>query len=107
MDVASYIRRPYPGQYLRGPVRIKWRAKTCSASSDLLFDQRRSRVLQPWLEVLAGVAAFDLNDVLRRACGDHAAATVAAFGAHVDQPVGALDHVEVVLDHHDRVAEVG
>ena len=27
-------------------------------------------------------------------------------GPHVDQPVGGLDHVEVVLDHHDRVALV-
>jgi hypothetical protein len=34
------------------------------------------------------------------------AAAVAAFGAEVDDPVGGLDDVEIVLDHHDRVALV-
>ena len=34
------------------------------------------------------------------------AAAVAAFGAQVDDPVRRLDHVEVVLDHEDRVAGV-
>ena len=29
------------------------------------------------------------------------------LGAEVDQPVGALDHVEVVLDDDERVARVG
>ena len=38
--------------------------------------------------------------------GDHLAAAGAAFGAHVDHPVGGLDDVEVVLDHDDGVAGV-
>ena len=46
------------------------------------------------------------GDVLRRAGRDHAAAAGAAFGAHVDDPVGGLDDVEVVLDHDQRVAGV-
>ena len=33
-------------------------------------------------------------------------AAVAALGPEVDDPVGGLDHVEVVLDHHHRVAVV-
>jgi hypothetical protein len=37
---------------------------------------------------------------------DDPPAAIAAFGSEVDQPVGGLDHVEVVLDHHDRVAAV-
>lgn len=44
--------------------------------------------------------------LLRRALCDHRAAAGTAFGAHVDDPVGRLDDVEVVLDHHDRVAGV-
>ncbi len=36
--------------------------------------------------------------------GHDAAAFLAAFGAEVDQPVGGADHVEVVLDHQQRVA---
>ena len=42
----------------------------------------------------------------RRAGRDDAAAAIAAFGTEVDDPVGGLDHVEVVLDHDDRVAVV-
>src|SRR5688572_21267765 len=53
------------------------------------------------------MAVLHLADLLRRALGDDGAAGVAAFGAHVDEPVGALYYVEVVLDHEDRVAQVG
>jgi len=38
---------------------------------------------------------------------DDAAAAFAAFGAQVDDPVGLLDYVEVVLDDEDGVAEIG
>ena len=34
------------------------------------------------------------------------AAAGAGLGAEVDDPVGRLDHVQVVLDHDDRVAQV-
>ena len=44
--------------------------------------------------------------VLGRALGDDQAAARAALGAHVDDPVGVLDDVEVVLDDDDRVALV-
>ena len=33
------------------------------------------------------------------------AAAAAALGAHVDQPVGALDHVQVVLDDNNGVSQ--
>ena len=49
--------------------------------------------------VRSGVQAH----ILGRALGDDQAAGVAAFGAEVDQPVAGADHVEVVLDHHQRV----
>jgi hypothetical protein len=38
--------------------------------------------------------------------GDQLAAPVAALGSQVDQPVGDLDDVEVVLDDQDRVAGI-
>ena len=41
-----------------------------------------------------------------RALGDDQTAAVAALGAHVDDPVGGLDDIEVVLDDDDRVALV-
>ena len=49
---------------------------------------------------------LERRDVLGRALGDDPAAAAAALGAEVDDPVGALDDVEVVLDDDDRVALV-
>ena len=46
------------------------------------------------------------GDLLGRALGDDPAAAVPALGPEVDDPVRRLDHVEVVLDHEDRVAGV-
>src|SRR6218665_1921096 len=44
------------------------------------------------------------RQVLGPAHADHGAASGAAFGAHVDEPVGGFDHVQVVLDDDDGVA---
>ena len=55
-------------------------------------------------QVAAGVRAGRARDRLRRPGGDQAAAGVAALGSEVDHPVGALHHLEVVLDHDERVA---
>ncbi len=52
------------------------------------------------------MAGGDRRDLLGRALGDDQPAAGTAFGAHVDDPVGGLDHVEVVLDDDDRVALV-
>src|SRR5712664_2411826 len=57
-------------------------------------------------EGLAGVGLFGASDELRRALGDDTAAAFAAFGAEVNDPVGLLDDVEVVLDDEHRVAEI-
>ena len=54
----------------------------------------------------AGVALRDGRDLLGRALGDDHAAARPALGTHVDDPVGGLDDVEVVLDHQDGVALV-
>ncbi len=52
------------------------------------------------------MARLDLRDLLWRALGDDLTAAETTLGAHVDDPVGALDDVEVVLDDDDRVALV-
>lgn len=56
------------------------------------------------LEVLARVALGVLSDLFRRAAGDDLPALVAAFRAHVDDPVGDLDDFQIVLDDEDAVA---
>ena len=48
----------------------------------------------------------DGRHLLGRALGDHPAAAVAALGAEVDDVVGALDDVEVVLDDDHGVARL-
>src|SRR6185436_3157097 len=52
------------------------------------------------------IGLLDLRNLLGCAlCHDRAAA-VAAFRPHVDDPIGGLDHIEVVLDHQHSVAGV-
>ena len=46
------------------------------------------------------------GDFFRRAAGNDATAACAAVGADVDDPVGGLDDVEIVLDDEHRVAGV-
>jgi hypothetical protein len=52
------------------------------------------------------VTSFDAGDELGSSFRNDEAATRAAFGTHVDDPVGGLHHVEVVFDHDDAVALV-
>ena len=46
------------------------------------------------------------HNLLRRSARHDVPAVRARFRAQVDDPVGRLDHVEIVLDHDDRVALV-
>src|SRR5712664_165863 len=57
-------------------------------------------------EGLAGVGLFGAGDEFGRALGDDAAAAFASFGAEVDDPVGLLDDVEMVLDDEHGVAKI-
>ena len=53
---------------------------------------------------MAGVAGWVRCDLFGGAGGDDLAAAVAAFGAHVDDPVGGFDDVEIVLDDEEGTA---
>ena len=44
------------------------------------------------------------GELLRRPGPDNLAAAFAALGADIDDPVRGLDHVQIVLDHHDGIA---
>ena len=50
--------------------------------------------------------ALQARDLLRRAGHHDLAAGVAAFRTEIDDVVGGLDHVQVVLDQQHRVAGV-
>src|SRR5690606_15645120 len=60
---------------------------------------RRLAPLQERRQIATGMAVHTARHRLRRAHGDDAATTVAALGADVDDPVGGLDDIEVMLDH--------
>lgn len=58
------------------------------------------------LEVFAGGGVGVLGEVFRGAGGDDLTAVLTAFGAHVDNPIGGFDDVEVMLDDDHGVAAV-
>ena len=55
---------------------------------------------------LAGLALGMCADLLRRPLGYQLSPGVAALRPQIDEPVGALDDVQVVLDHQHRVPRV-
>jgi hypothetical protein len=52
------------------------------------------------------MALGHVEELFGRAHKEHFAAFVAAFGADVEQPVGALNHVEVVLNDEHGIAQL-
>ena len=68
--------------------------------------RRACCLLQNLPQILCRVALFTLGHLLGRSLGDNHAARIAAFRTKVDQPVGALDDIEVVLDDHQRVTRI-
>src|SRR5882672_3599239 len=65
------------------------------------------RPIQNSRQHLPGIRFFHLGNLLGGALRNDAATAFATFGAQIDDPVGLLDYVEVVLDDEDGVAEVG
>src|SRR5215813_492799 len=63
----------------------------------------RVSVLEELLQVLPGVRGRDQGDALGWPLGDELAAGRSAFGPEVEDPVRALDDVEVMLDDEDGV----
>ena len=70
--------------------------------------QHASRVRSPESsrEEFSGVRLFDTRDFFWGADRDDFAACVAGFGTEIDDPIGGLDHLEIVLDHHDGMTAI-
>src|SRR5258708_37013735 len=60
------------------------------------WSRRQAAAAEHLAQVLAGVAALRLPDLLRRAGGDHLPPFAAALGAHVHNPAAALQSHAVV-----------
>ena len=52
------------------------------------------------------MALLHLHQILRRALKQNCTASNAALGAYINNVIGHLDYVEVVLNDHDGVALV-
>lgn len=50
--------------------------------------------------------SFGSDDLFRGPFGDDEATGVAGFGAHIENPVRGLDHIEIVFDDDDRIADI-
>ena len=59
---------------------------------------------QHLLQVFAGVGLLILRHFLRRSGGDHGSSAVTALGAHVDDLIRLLDHIQIMLDHNHRIS---
>src|ERR1017187_8230491 len=74
----------------------------------LTFGQAvQRRAVEIRSELLASVRLLHARDLFGCALGDDAAAFFSAFGAEIEDPVRVADHVHIVLDDDDGIAEVG
>src|SRR6185369_2386450 len=67
--------------------------------SQLPFSQ-----LQQFPQILPGIRPSHLGHHLRRTGGDNLPTLVAPFRPQIDDPVGSLYDIEIVLDDNNRIA---
>ncbi len=71
------------------------------------FEYRESNIeLQFFFQKLCRIAFFVFNNLFRLACGNDLSAGVTAFGAKVDDIVGHLDNIEIMLDYHNGITHI-
>src|SRR6476646_9900646 len=49
---------------------------------------------------------LNARDLFGSSHGHDFPAGIASFGTEIDDPISALDHLQVVLDHHDRMSAI-
>ncbi len=60
--------------------------------------------MQRLFERVGGVAFLESQDLLGCSRRYHAATAIAAFRAHVDDPVRRFDHIQLMFNHNDSIA---
>ena len=76
------------------------------AAHEIGVDIHRPSLAEDGTQESTSVRRIDQRDLFGRALGDDRATAGTTLGTHVDQPVGRLDHIEVVFDDDDAVAFV-
>lgn len=74
--------------------------------SDTSRFYHRSNLFQHSFQVLSREAGGAGRHLLRRTGAHNGAAAIATLGAEVNEMVGALDNVQIVLDNHHGVPRV-
>src|SRR5690348_10075632 len=80
--------------------------RTDSRNSILQAGTAMGSVLEVLGQRLAGVGLLVPGNRLWRSLRDDLTAFLATFRTKVDDPVGVSDHIQVVLDNNDRIAEI-
>jgi len=84
----------------RTQAELGWGTRSESGSNyELAFERLR--------ECLPGVTLLHLRDLLGRALRDDASTVFTAFRSEIDDPIGAANHIEIVFDDDDGIAEIG
>src|SRR5438270_11852391 len=85
--------------------RFPKRTRSCSKAAR---DKTRaiSSDVQQRLQILSRMALWNLRDLFGCSGADDFPAGFAAFRPHVDDPIGALNHLEVMLYDDERIAGV-
>ena len=55
-------------------------------------------------QILPCMTILVFRNEFRRTCGDNPASAVSTLGTEINNPIGAFDHIQIVLDHQDCVA---
>src|SRR4029077_9817324 len=78
----------------------------CISRSPGRITRRSARTGQEFLQKSASMRIADLCDLFGRANADYFSAFISRFWSKIDSPVGALNHLKIVLDHDDRMTAV-
>ncbi len=65
------------------------------------------RILENFLQKLPGIRFLLLHYLLRRTLSNNPSPLISSFRTKIDDPVGILDHIQVMLDYDHRVPGSG
>ena len=54
----------------------------------------------------SGMRILGSRNLFGRSGGDDFTARITSFRAEIDDPIGALNHLQIVLDHHERMPAI-
>src|SRR5437868_3394985 len=79
------------------------RSRSARNLSGAAATSRRRLAGEVRAQVFPGVAGFDRGDLVGRAGRDDMAAGITPLGAEIDDPIGGLDDLQIMLDDEHRV----